>query len=152
MNKYYIKIWETEIDREEGISFKYDKYFKSKDKAIQKAKEIFRDESCASIEVVNQNDDLFYFQDKEEETIFIENIPISKVDTQTISNYIDCWLEGKTLPISRNMLYCEENNKFISIDNSTGACFVENFDYEEDAQKWLLGKNKENDKNEDFVL
>lgn len=70
---------------------------------------------------------------------------IKKVDRSLISEYIKCWDEGRELPIDDNMIYAQVNNYFIAIDNTSGECYVEEFETEEDVLNWFNELEDEND-------
>ena len=59
--KYEIKIWETEEDREEGISFEYPDLFDNVDDAINEAKKLMEREDYACIEVQNIGKSKVYY-------------------------------------------------------------------------------------------
>ena len=60
-----------------------------------------------------------------------------------LNEYINKWTKKEELPISVNLLYCKDGNKYIAIDNSTNNCWVEEFSSEKEVQNWLLKKDLE---------
>lgn len=60
-DKYKIKIWETEEDKEEGISFEYLDLFNDVEDAINEAKRLMRIEDYACIEVQNIGKSKVYY-------------------------------------------------------------------------------------------
>lgn len=77
--------------------------------------------------------------------LFAGESKIKVVSEQILNKYIDCWSEHKELPIKDDLLYCNTDNKIIALDNSSGDCWIEEFDNEIDAKKWLLGIEESND-------
>lgn len=69
---------------------------------------------------------------------------IKLVSNRLFTEYSDSWLENKELPIEETKIYSKFKDKYIGIDNSTGNCWVEEFENELDVKKWLLGIEKEN--------
>ena len=62
-----------------------------------------------------------------------------KVSIEDFKSYLDAWLDKKDLPLPFDLIYCKENNKFVALDNTSGDCFVEEFDDEKKALGWLQG-------------
>ncbi len=71
--------------------------------------------------------------------LFVGESKIRVVPEPILNKYIDCWSKHEELPIKDDLLYCKTDNKIIALDNSSGDCWVEEFDNEIDAKKWLLG-------------
>lgn len=65
---------------------------------------------------------------------------IHKVPMEIVTKYIDNWV-NHTLEDKRERLYTYnvDIKKYIAIDNSTDNCWVEEFENEIDALKWLGG-------------
>lgn len=68
---------------------------------------------------------------------------ITYVDESTLNKYVDNWVEHEKLPINDNLIYTKAKNKYVAVDNTTGDCFTEEFDSEEDTINWLLRKDYE---------
>lgn len=62
---------------------------------------------------------------------------IQKVDRNVINEYISCYDEGKPLPVNKDMIYTQDGNLFIAIDNTSNECYVEEFDTEEEVLNWF---------------
>ena len=62
---------------------------------------------------------------------------IEKVDRSIIGEYISCWEEGKPLPVDKDMIYAQDGDLFIAVDNTSNECYVEEFKTEEDVIKWF---------------
>ena len=143
-HKYIIEIWETEDDRDIGESFEYLETFDNKTQAIEKAKHIWNKNDYACIEVVDSlNNDSIFLVDSEEERYFYKDKEVSLVSKEMLNEYINKWTKKEELPISVNLLYCKDGNKYIAIDNSTNNCWVEEFSSEKEVQNWLLKKDLE---------
>jgi hypothetical protein len=56
---YYIKIWETELNRDQGESY-IAEILQDKNEAIEQAKKYYYRQNYACIEVENQNGELIY--------------------------------------------------------------------------------------------
>ena len=146
LNYYEIEIWETEEDRNQGYGFIYDDTFYDLDDAIKEAIKLYRKNDYASIEVLNDNNEVFLFKDNETEEYYYDNDKIVKVDAIVVDEYIDNWMDHKELPTKENKIYCEMiAGGYLAIDNSSDNCFVEEFETEKEAQMWLFGKEKENE-------
>ena len=48
----------------------------------------------------------------------------------------------KELPIPEELIYCEDDGKFIAINNETNECKTKIFYDEKSVRDWLLGKEK----------
>ena len=137
-NKYYVKIWTTEEDREQGFADNYYKNFNSLKEAIEEMRVYFYEGNCVCAEIYF-NDEIVYNCDKDSEIFYAGTYNIIKVSENKIIQYINCWSHKKPLPTNEWLLYCEHNNKtYTAIDNRSGYCFVEDFSDEENAFKWLL--------------
>lgn len=68
---------------------------------------------------------------------YLNSEKIEKVDRSIIGEYISCCEEGKTLPVDKDMIYAQDGNFFIAIDNTSNECYVEEFKTEEDVIKWF---------------
>lgn len=139
--EYSIEYWETDWHRDAGEGMYYDKTFSSYDAAIKKARELFIDNNYASIEVLDSNNEAVYCRDDESEEFYFDDDKISCVDSDVVNKYIDNWTNKKEQTFSGDKLYCSDNNLYIGVDNSTGNCWVEEFNTEKEVQKWLLGKD-----------
>lgn len=143
--EYIIEYWETDWHRNAGEGMIYDKTFYNPDEAIRKAKELFYDNSYSSIEVLKRNGESLFCCDNLSEEFYYDNDRICLVDEKVVKEYIENWNNNKEQSFNGDKLYCKENNKFVAIDNSTGNCWVEEFESEREAQDWLLGKDLEED-------
>ena len=75
MGRYIIKIWETESDRDLGLSDIIETNINSIYEAIRKAKKIMSEENYSSLEVQNvAENSTFYYFSQDEEKYFDENI------------------------------------------------------------------------------
>lgn len=138
-NMYYVKLWITEHDRDQGYSEEYYKDFNNLKDAIKDLRTYFYDGNCVCVEIYDSNDILQYSCDKESEEFYTGTYNIVKVDEKLLGKYIDCWIYQKEFPINNRLLYCENSDGiFTAIDNRSGYCFVENFDDEEKTFMWLL--------------
>ena len=144
VDDYRIEMWETENDREQGFSTSYDEHFNIFNDALKMARDLYGDDELASIMIMN-HDESVYCRDKDTyETFYIKNDKFSKVPQAILDEYIDNWMDHKDLPINEDKMYSNQlGSGYIAVDNSTNECYVEEFDTEEQAQKWLLGKEKE---------
>lgn len=136
---FFIIFWETELDRDQGYSSDYYRSFNSLDDAIKEAREFFNEGACASLEIINNKNEVYFCCDKESEDFYINGTIISCVDKELLSNYVNNWCEHKELPIKKDLLYCKEDDKFVAVDNSSGNCWTEEFKTEEEVHNWLLG-------------
>lgn len=141
---YKIEIWETEYDRDNGEGYIYNKTFNDFKEALIQARRLYDKNNLASIEILNEFDEAMFCKDDESEEFYFKNNKISLVDKEIVDMYINNWMDHKELPIKENKLYCKVvGSGYLTIDNSSGECYVEEFDNEKQAQKWLLGKEKE---------
>lgn len=62
---------------------------------------------------------------------------IEMVDKEIISKYIKCFGEEKELPIDKSMIYGQDGDCFIAIDNTSNECYVEEFETEEEVLNWF---------------
>ena len=143
--EYTIEYWETDWHRDAGEGMIYDKTFYNSEEAISKARELFYDNGYSSIEVLKRNGESLFCCDNLSEEFYYNNDRICLVDEKVVKEYIDNWSNNKEQSFNGDKLYCKDNNKFVAIDNSTGNCWVEEFDSEREAQDWLLGKDLEED-------
>lgn len=74
------------------------------------------------------------------EKLYKSETKIYKVSAGTLSKYIDYWTRH-ILEDKRELLYTFDADawKYIAVDNTTGNCWVEEFNNEIDALKWLGG-------------
>lgn len=140
-NEISIQMWLTEEDRDMGESFIYDKVYYDANIAIKQARKIYENNNYACIEVV-KNNKAIYNVDSESEDYYFNGKRISKVNSDVLNEYINNFSGHKNQTFSNNKLYCEENNEYIAVDNSSNNCFVESFNLEKDAINWLLGIEK----------
>ena len=68
---------------------------------------------------------------------YLNSEMIEKVDRNIIGGYISCWEEGKPLPVDKDMIYAQDGDLFIAVDNTSNECYVEEFKTEEDVIKWF---------------
>ena len=165
-NKYYANLWITENDRDQGYVDEYYKDFNNLKDAIKDLRTYFDDGNCACVEIYDPNEVLQYSCDKNSEEFFLDNLKIVKVDDNIINEYIDYWSKHNKLDLNNNFndnykdyweyedkkdkfflkenfLYCKNQDKYIAVDNSSNNCWVEEFDNEESAIKWLIEIEKE---------
>ena len=57
--KYYIKIWETDLNRDQGESY-IAEILQDENEAINQAKKYHYRQNYACIEVINENDELIF--------------------------------------------------------------------------------------------
>lgn len=141
--EYCIEIWETERDRDAGEGYIYNKTYSNFESALKEARHLYEYYNYASVEIMNDEDNVLYCCDSDSEEFYIENETIACVSRDIIHSYINDWSEHKEQTIKNDKLYCRDNNVFIAIDNTTGNCWVEEFETEKAAQNWLLGKDKQ---------
>ena len=95
--------------------------------------------------MITNNGESIYCRDKETfETFYLNDDTFSKVPKEILDEYISNYTDHKKLPIKEDKIYCENNDTgFIAVDNSSGECYVEEFQNEKQVHEWLLGKEKE---------
>ena len=79
------------------------------------------------------NDKVWYLKDNN----YLNSEMIEKVDRSIIGEYISCWEEGKPLLVDKDMIYAQDGDLFIAVDNTSNECYVEEFKTEEDVIKWF---------------
>ena len=79
------------------------------------------------------NDKVWYLKDNN----YLNSEMIEKVDRSIIGEYISCWEEGTPLPVDKDMIYAQDGDLFIAVDNTSNECYVEEFKTEEDVIKWF---------------
>ena len=140
---YSIKIWETEELRDMGEAFNYLKTYYSKEDAIDDAIKIMDRFGYAYLEVLKDNDDSLVFgTDGVEHTYYNESKyqnKIYKVTHDELTKYVNDWTNKNLNENHYDLLYCEDNGKFVAVDNRSGDCFVEEFQTEAQAVFWLDG-------------
>lgn len=143
-NDYQIEMWVTEEDRNQGFVNIYDKHYDNLNDALKKARDLYGDDELASIMITN-NGESIYCRDKETfETFYLNDDKFSKVPKEILDEYISNYTDHKKLPIKEDKIYCENNDTdYIAVDNSSGECYVEEFQNEKQVHEWLLGKEKE---------
>lgn len=141
--EYTIEIWETDWHRDAGEGYIYDESFSNYDDAISKARELYYDNGYSSIEVLNGNGESVFCCDNLSEDFYFDDDEFSLVDKNVVKEYIENWTNKKEQSFKVEKLYCQENNIYVAVDNSTDNCWVEEFKSEKDAQNWLLGKDLE---------
>jgi hypothetical protein len=65
---------------------------------------------------------------------------MKKITPQTMKAIVDLWCCDKELA-PEGQFYCLENNVWVACDNSTGDCWVEEFETENGAIGWLEDDN-----------
>lgn len=85
------------------------------------------------------DDKVWYLKDNN----YLNSEIIEKVDRSIIGEYISCWEECKPLPVDKEMIYAQDGELFLAIDNTSNECYVEEFKTEEDVLKWFNGLEKE---------
>jgi len=144
VEKYIIEIWETEEYRNIGEGYIYNKEFDNFKDALKEARKIFDDNNLASIEILDENNKSYYCRDNESEEFYVDNYKYSKLPREIVDKYIDNWMDKKKLPTKENRFYCNMvAGGYLGVDNSSGECYVEEFDTEEQVQKWLSGIEKD---------
>lgn len=141
--KFYVKLWITEHDRDQGYVEEYYKNFNNLEDAIKDLRTYFYDGNCACVEIYDSSNKLCYCCDKESEDFYINDLIIRHVDKKVVNEFIDCWCDRKKLPVDYDLLYCKDENCFVAIDNTAGCCYAEEFLTEEAAFEWLLSNEKE---------
>lgn len=141
--EYTIEIWETDWHRDVGEGYIYDESFSNYDDAISKARKLYYDNGYSSIEVLNENRESVFCCDNLSEDFYFDDDEFSLVDKNVVKEYIENWTNKKEQSFKADKLYCQENNIYVAVDNSTNNCWVEEFKSEKDAQNWLLGKDLE---------
>lgn len=151
-DEFYIKIWETEEDRENGESFIHLKTYYDLESAIRDAKNILSNQNYAYLEVIKEKDsELIFATDGEEELFHYNDSAISYVSEDVFNEYIDSWSKNKKLPIDEKLLCCFNGEKYLALDNSNDECYVEEFESRKEAFDWLssydlnIGKEGEED-------
>lgn len=148
--EYRIEYWETDLHRDSGEGMIYDKIYYNFEEVISKARELFYDNGYSSVEVLKRNGESLFCCDNLLEEFYFDNDRISLVDEKILKEYIDNYSDNKEQSFDGDKLYCKSNNKFVAIDNSTGNCWVEEFESEKETQDWLLGKELE--ENNDYEM
>lgn len=144
VEQYEIEIWETDWHRDAGESFIYDETFDDYESALNMARKLFDDNNYASIEIFNAKG-VVYCKDNESEEFYYDDEKISYVSNEIVSEYIDNWTNHKEQTFKEDKLYCKDGDCYVAIDDSTNDCWVEQFNSEKEAQNWLLGKDLEED-------
>lgn len=139
---YSIKIWETEELRNQGLSFEYLETYYSKENAIDDAQRIMDRFGYAYLEVIKDSDNSVVFgTDGKEENYYNEEKyqnRIYKVSRDELNKYINDWSDKQLAKDSYDLLYCKDTDyNYIAIDNTSGDCYVEEFETESQAVFWL---------------
>ena len=96
MNSYIIKVWETEEERDDGISNIIEVGIKSISEAIKKAQDYMEIQDYASLEVQNDSENLtFYFCTPNEEEYFYNFQEMPKEDR--IKNIVEMYFFEKQM-------------------------------------------------------
>lgn len=143
LEEYSIEFWETDWHRNAGEGLYYHETYSNYEDAIKKARQLFEENNYSSIEVLDNCNEAIYCRDDESEDFYFNGDEFSYVDEKIVSEYIDNWTNKKTQSFKGNKLYCQENDLYVAIDNSSGNCWVEQFKTEKETQNWLLGKDLE---------
>lgn len=142
--KYIIEIWETEEYRDMGEGYVYNKEFDNFKDALKEVRKLFDDNHFASIEILDEDNKAYCCIDDDSEEFYIHDYKFSKLPNEIVDEYIDNWMDKKELPTKENRFYCEMvAGGYLGVDNSSGECYVEEFDTEEQVHKWLSGVEKE---------
>lgn len=143
--QFCIKYWETENDRDQGYASEM-VTFGDFEEVLKEARESFEDNNWDSMEISDSNNNLYFFKDNQSEEFYINDLRITKVSHELLTKYVDNWVDKKELPIKEELIYCEDKNKYIAVDNTSSDCFVEEFDNEKDTLKYLSNEyEKENE-------
>ncbi len=138
---YYIEVWLTENDREQGNGFRYSDVYTDKEKAIEAAKELIDTNGYSFVEVVKENPKVSVFctDGETEELISYDKYynKIYKVSHEELNEYIENWTNKEEQKFDYDLLYCEDNGSYIAVDNYEGECYVEEFETEAQAVFWL---------------
>ena len=77
-------------------------------------------------------------------------VEVLKVNPTIFNVYEDAWLNNEKQPFENNLLYYQKDDGlFVALDNSTGNCWVEEFDNETQVIDWLTLDQEEYDKKYD---
>lgn len=144
-NKYYLRFWVETYTHDDIFPYLSKEKFNDLDVAINKAREEYNNTICFSVEIIDSNKNIYFSKNNGYENFYFEDKTINFVSAKLLFKYIDCWAKHKDLPIKDDLLYCKTDNKIIALDNSNGDCWVEEFDNEIDAKKWLLGIEEGNE-------
>ena len=71
---------------------------------------------------------------------------ICRISTKEMSKLIDLYDQSvngkrKFTEDEKGLFYCIDNGVYVACDNSSGHCWVEEFESKKDAFKWLLELN-----------
>jgi len=146
---YYMNIYNSKNGVENRYYTRDIKMFDSIDKAIQYSKEESKKNNYYKVEIVDYKNNVYFNKEKDFETIYINDLKIKYVPKKMLSEYINCWVEKKELPIKDTLLYAKDGNKYIGVDNTTNDCWEEEFENERDTINWLIGLEKDEKQNED---
>lgn len=58
------------------------------------------------------------------------------ITTKAMMSIVNLWCEHKELA-PKDKFYCEDNGVWVGCDNTTGDCWVEEFQTEEEVIAWL---------------
>lgn len=107
-------------------------------------------------EILGKNDKSIYYMKKGAfKTFYINNDKFTKVPQDILDKYIDNYLDNKELPVNESKIYSNKiGGGYLAVDNSTGECYVEEFDTEKEVYKWLLEKKQKclEEKNTDYEI
>ena len=143
IEQYKIEIWETEEDRDLGNGFIYNDVFDNFNDALTRARDIYDNNMCASIEILDNENEALFCKDSESEEFYFNNNRFCLFTNDIVDTYIDNWFDHKPLPTKETKIYCKMvSSGYLAVDNSTGECYVEEFDTEKQVHEWLLGNEK----------
>lgn len=141
VNRYYIKLWMTEYDREHGFADEYYKNFNNLEVAIKDLRTYFYDDNCICVEIYDCNNKLCYVCDKKSEDFYINNVKVRKINQELLNGYIDELSNNKDLSCKDSLVYCEKNKElFVAINNSNDKYYIKSFKDERDVFDWLMKK------------
>ena len=94
MKKYIVKIWESEVDRNQGFADIHEEY-SSLDNAVEEAKEIYDNYAC--VEVIDKNDKCYFHRSRDGFEGFFDDYEISSqlskyeafLEQEEVKNYIN---------------------------------------------------------------
>ena len=96
------------------------------------------------MEVIDLNNKVYFGKDNDSKVLYTKNGNVRLVDNEIVDKYIDNWMDHKELPTKETKLYCKMAiGGYLAIDNSSGECYVEEFETEEQVYKWFSGKDLE---------
>ena len=143
-NMYFIKFKKEYNECDDNIQY-YKKSFKSFEEALIQARKIYNRDKLYKLEITDILNQTIFYKDKEYEDFYLDDIDdkvITKIPSNLLKRYISAWTNKEVTPIPDELIYCEEDGKFIAINNETNVCKTNIFNDEKSARDWLLKKEK----------